>query len=267
MPAYRLHLEYDGTAFRGWQVQPGKRTVQGELHGALSQLFRQPVEVVGAGRTDAGVHALGQVASFECDLEFEPRRLLHALAGLLPGDVRVWGVGYAGAGFSARHNALSRHYRYRFRRGASVFARRTHHVLAHEVDLEAMRTVAALWVGEHDFSAFAATRSAASHRRCRVLEAQLRGAEPQLWFEVTADRFLQNMVRRLAGTLIEVGRGRRTVAEVRHALVTGDPRGCGPCLPPEGLFLLEVRYPADRTFEASAVWDAPPGPELLESTR
>jgi tRNA pseudouridine38-40 synthase len=267
MPTYRLHLEYDGSAFRGWQVQPGKRTVQGELHAALSQLFRQPVEVVGAGRTDAGVHALGQVASFESALEFEPRRLLHALAGLLPGDARVWGAGHASAGFSARHSALSRHYRYRLWRGSSAFTRRTHQVLEHEVDLEAMHTAAALWIGEHDFTAFASTRSAASHRRCRVSEAQLRAAGPQLRFDVTADRFLQNMVRRLAGTLVEVGRGRRTVAQVQEALVTGDPRGCGPCLSPAGLFLLEVRYPADRTFEASAVWDAPPGPELLENVR
>lgn len=265
MPTYRLHLEYDGTAFHGWQVQPGKRTVQGELNAALSRLFREAVATVGAGRTDTGVHALGQVASFESAREFEMRRLLHALAGLLPGDVRVWGAGYAHDGFSARHSAESRRYRYRFWRGASVFAARGHHTIDAGLDLAAMRETAALWLGEHDFTAFAATRPVVPHRRCRVRAVELAARGPELRFEIAADRFLHNMVRRLAGTLLDVGRGRRTPAQVRDALETGDARGCGPCLPPGGLFLLEVRYPADAVFEASAAWDAPPGPDVLET--
>lgn len=265
MALYRLHLEYDGTAYRGWQVQPGRRTVQGELNAALSRLFSEPVATVGAGRTDAGVHAAGQVASFEAVRVFDSRRLLHALAGLLPRDVRVWGAGRAAADFSARHSALSRRYRYRFWRGASVFALRTHQVLDYELNLDAMHGAAALWLGEHDFTAFAASRPFVPHRRCRLLDSRLVADGHELRFEVAADRFLHNMVRRLAGTLIEVGRGRTTVAQVRQALTTGDPRYCGPCLPPQGLFLLEVRYPADDAFEASAAWDAPPGPELLEN--
>lgn len=264
MPTYRVHLEYDGTAFHGWQVQPGRRTVQGELHVALARLFDAAIVTTGAGRTDRGVHARGQVASFESGRTFAPERLLRALGALLPSDVRVFGVGLARDGFSARHDARSRHYRYRFWRGADVFRRRTHHRLQYDVDVGAMREAAAVFVGEHDFTAFAASDSAGTGRRCRILDATIAVEGQALHFDVAADHFLHNMVRRMAGTLVEVGRGRSTPAQVERGLESGDPRLCGPCLPPAGLCLREVRYPADAVFEASAVWDAPPGADPPE---
>ena len=258
MPVYRLDLEYDGSEFHGWQVQPGQRTVQGELAAALQRLCREPVRVQGAGRTDAGVHALGQVASFESDRALEPARLLRSLGALLPDDVRVWRAGRASPDFAARFAALSRTYTYWMLRGPSALGRRFHHILRFPVDLESMAAAAALLRGEHDFSAFAASRSDVEHGVCDVLSVGVSGTTSRIRFDITANRFLHNMVRRLAGALVEVGRGRLSGEDLRQTVATQDRSRGGPCLPASGLFLVEVRYPPDPEFEASAVVDAPP---------
>lgn len=257
MPVYRLDLEYDGSDFHGWQVQPGQRTVQGELASALARLLREPVQVTGAGRTDSGVHALGQVASFETGRDVEPRRLLRALHGILPEDVRAWRAGRASAGFSARFSALSRSYTYRLLRSPSPVGRRLHHALRWAVDVEAMSLAAARLVGEHDFSAFAAKRSVDEHSVCLVHRAEVTGDASRVCFDITANRFLHNMVRRLAGVLVEVGRGRLQVDDVGRVLAGLDPARGGPCLPAHGLFLVEVAYPPDPEFESSTVVDGP----------
>ncbi len=259
MPTYRLDLEYDGGAFHGWQVQPGQRTVQAALTEALTRLCREPVQVTGAGRTDSGVHALGQVASFECQAEIEPRKLVRAFAGLLPHDARVWRAGFATAGFSARNSALSRHYRYQWVRHPSAFGRAWHQVLNVPVDTQAMRQAAELVVGRHDFTAFARARNAPEDLRCNVIETRLLDTGACIAFEIGANRFVHNMVRRLSGAILEVGRGRSTPAILAQTLANGDRSRGGPCLPACGLFLVEVRYPADPTFETSAVEDGPPG--------
>jgi tRNA pseudouridine38-40 synthase len=255
---YRLHLEYDGEAFHGWQVQPNRRTVQGVLAAALTRLCGETIQPTGAGRTDSGVHALAQAASFECERELDLRHLLRALRGLLPPDVRVFSAGRASRDFSARASAESRHYEYRMRFTPSALARRWSFPLPAGVDVEAMRSAAAVFRGEHDFTAFAAADKTGTSRRCRVLGSELRQHGDELVFEVGADHFLHHMVRRLAGSLVEVGRGRRSAAALEQALVAPDPRISGPCLPAYGLFLVAVRYPPDREFDTSAVHDAPP---------
>jgi tRNA pseudouridine38-40 synthase len=257
LPVYRLDLEYDGADYHGWQVQPGCRTVQGELGAALERLCGAPVRVVGAGRTDAGVHALGQVASFETERELEPRRLLRALGAGLPEDVRVWRAGRASPGFSARASALSRSYSYRMLRRPSPLGRRLRTVLRFPVDVVSMGEAASALGGRHDFTAFASSRTSRPNPICDVLAAEIRGDDIEVRFEVTADHFLHNMVRRLAGVLVEVGRGRLAPDDLRRILEAGDRSRGGPCLPACGLFLVSVAYPSDPEFDSSAVVDGP----------
>lgn len=256
MPTYRLELEYDGAAFYGWQVQPQRRTVQGVLVQALARLCGAPPVVEGAGRTDTGVHALGQVASFTVERILEPRRLLHALAGLLPPDVRVYRAGVAAPEFSARRSARARAYRYQWLRAPSALLLRHHGLLTDDVDAERMHAAAAHLLGDHDFSAFATTRSGGG--RSHVHAARVVASGPRVAFEIEADRFLHNMVRRLAGALVDVGRGALGVEAFAAALASRTPRG--PCLPARGLFLVAVRYPADPVYEASAVARPAPVP-------
>jgi tRNA pseudouridine38-40 synthase len=256
VPTYRLDLEYDGTEFHGWQVQPQQRTVQGVLRAALAPFCGGEPALEGAGRTDAGVHALGQVASFTVAAELEPERLLRALAGRLPPDVRVHRAGRAAADFSARHSALSRAYRYQWLRAPSALLGRHHGVLDTAVDTGAMQDAAARLVGDHDFTAFAAAASGGG--RCNVIAARVADEGVRLAFEIEADRFLHNMVRRLAGALVDVGRGRSTPTGFAAALDARAPRG--PCLPARGLFLVAVRYPPDAVYAASAASQPPPVP-------
>lgn len=243
MPSYRLDIEYDGGDFHGWQVQPGRRTVQGEIERSLAILCREPVRVVGAGRTDAGVHALGQVASFEASGQ-DVRRLRRGLNALLPPDVHVHRLSEVAVDFSARASALSRHYRYRMSQRSSPLERRFEYRLRHAVDAARMQAAAACLQGEHDFTAFAARDRDATGRRCRVLEARVDAEGERVRFEIGADRFVYNLVRRLAGALVEVGRGRLSPEDFERILVQRDTSRGGPCLPAHGLVLLSVRYPA-----------------------
>ena len=242
MPNYRVDLEYDGTDFHGWQVQPGQRTVQGELGRVLARLFGAEIRVVGAGRTDAGVHALGQVASFATARERRPEAVRRALCALLPRDVRVHGVQIVADDFSARHTASARSYRYQMLHGRSALWRRFYYELPSRVEVAAMARAASAFRGEHDFTAFVAS-DAGDDCRCRVETSEVRETPEAVLFDITANRFFHNMVRRLAGVLVEVGRGRVDPGAVADILGARDRSRGGPCLPPQGLFLVAVRYP------------------------
>jgi tRNA pseudouridine38-40 synthase len=240
----RLDLEYDGAGFSGWAAQPGLRTVEGVLGAALATLLREPVDLSVAGRTDAGVHASGQVASVRTAAELAPERILRGLAGLLPADVAVRGVRDAPAGFDARRDAVARRYEYRVLCGPPSALRRGR-VLHHPPALDAgpMRAAAARVVGRHDFRAFTPTRTehVFFHRTVTACEWAERGDE--LVLTVEADAFLRHMVRVLAGTLLLVGRGAWAVERVER-LLAGAPRGAaGPTAPAHPLTLVEVRYP------------------------
>lgn len=241
MPTVRLDLEYDGTDFHGWQVQPGTRTVQGILEDALHDILQQRVRLTGAGRTDTGVHALGQVASFRCATVPPAGQLLRRLNVGLPEDVRVLAVREVEGGFSARHSARARRYRYQMLRRRSALWTRYYHVLRWPVDVDAMSEAANALLGEQDFTAFARARDG-EHGRCLVSRAEVQGDIERVWFDITANRFLHNMVRRLSGALVEVGRGRLRPSQIRDILQRQDHSRGGPCLPAAGLFFVSVDY-------------------------
>lgn len=239
----RLDLEYDGAAFSGWAAQPGLRTVEGELSAALRTLLRAPVELTVAGRTDAGVHASGQVASVPTTSELEPGRILRGLAGLLPADVSVRGVTDAPAGFDARRDARARRYEYRILPGPPSALRRAR-VLHHPAPLDAaaMDAAAALLEGTHDFRAFTPTRTEHVFFDRTVSECRVRARDDELVLVIEADAFLRHMVRVVAGTLLLVGRGAWSAERVA-ALGRGAPRGAaGPTAPAHPLTLVAVRY-------------------------
>jgi tRNA pseudouridine38-40 synthase len=237
----KLTLEYDGSAFAGWARQPGRRTVQEELERALAVVLRRhevPVRV--AGRTDAGVHAWGQVASYE-----GPPAPPHKLNALLPDDVAVLSSEAVAPGFSARHDATSRAYCYRVlaRRTRSVFERGRALWWPHAVDREALDACAAALVGTHDFTAFTPTETEHVRFERDVRFAAWREEDGDvLAFWIEADAFLRNMNRVLVGTMLEVAGGRRSLADF-VALLDGAPRArAGKTAPPEGLYLAGVGY-------------------------
>jgi tRNA pseudouridine38-40 synthase len=247
-PVARLRLEYDGTDFSGWARQPGRRTVQEEVERALAVvLHRDAVPLTVAGRTDAGVHALGQVASYAG----EPARV-DGLNALLPADVSVLCCERAPEGFSARHDATSRAYRYRLlaRRARSPFERRTTLHWPHRVDVRALHACAAALVGAHDFTAFTPTETDHVRFERDVFAARWEHDEAagHLDFLIEADAFMRGMVRALVGTMLEAGSGRRSAAGFDE-LLAGRPRSAaGPTAPPEGLALVGVGYGGRRVL-------------------
>lgn len=243
VPTVRLKIEYDGSGFRGWARQPGLRTVQGELETALATVLREPVELTVAGRTDTGVHARGQVASFQSQAE-PPDDLARRLNGLGPDDVAVTAAEVMPDGFNARHDARARSYRYRLlaRSAPSPFEQGKALWWPHQVDQEALEACAAALVGAHDFTAFTPTQTDHVRFERDILAASWETEGDILSFLVTADAFMRNMVRVLVGTQLEVASGRRTVESFTQ-LLKGAPRSqAGDTAPPHGLYLESVTY-------------------------
>jgi tRNA pseudouridine38-40 synthase len=240
----KLVLEYDGTAYHGWQVQPGLDTIQGRLEGALARLAGTRVQVMGAGRTDAGVHALGQVASCSADLRLDDRTLWRALNALLPKDIVVRDVSTAPVDFDARRSAKTKIYRYAVLRRAypSALDGRFSLYVPYALDVEAMTEAAQHLVGTHDFSAFRAGTCAAA-TPIRTVYRACWDASGDLWrFDIVGNAFLQHMVRIIVGTLLEVGRGRRRAGDVPDILAARDRRRAGKTAPAHGLCLVAVAY-------------------------
>jgi tRNA pseudouridine38-40 synthase len=250
----KLTLSYDGTRLVGWQRQAEGDSVQGVLEDALAKFEGRPVTVHGAGRTDAGVHALGQVASAEVSFAHDVSTLTRALNAHLPEDVRVLAVEEAAPGFHARFNARAKTYRYCIRNGpvASPFERAFVWHVPQPLDVDAMRQAASRLLGRHDFSAFRSigTDVPDAVRSLHVSDiAEVPGAVPWLGdggalltYEVSGDGFLRHMVRAIVGTLVEVGRGWRDPAQMDALLQSKDRARAGATAPPQGLFLVRVVY-------------------------
>ena len=247
---YRLTIQYDGTDFHGWQIQEGRRTVQGELTRALSLIEGAEVVVHGAGRTDAGVHAEGQVASVQLRREFDPERLRAAVNGNVAADLRVIDARPAPEDFHARYSAKGKTYCYRVfneRIMSPFWARYAVHE-ARPLDLGAMTEAAPLFVGEHDWTAFSAAQTDAKTRVRRVTRLDVserrssRGRGRLVEITVSADGFLRYMVRSIAGALLAVGRGEADAAAVLRAVETGRRPHVFSTAPAHGLTLVEVHY-------------------------
>ena len=247
---FKLTIQYDGTDFHGWQSQGDERTVQGELSRALALIEGKDVVVHGAGRTDAGVHAEGQVASVRMEREIAPEKLLAAINGNIARDVRVIGCEAVNDSFHARYSALEKSYVYRIVNATVMspfWARYAHHE-ARSLDIDRMRACAQLFTGEHDWTAFSAAQSDVKSRvrtitrLCVEEHFDERACGKMIEIYASADGFLRYMVRSIVGTLLAVGRGEMYEEAVARAIETGERKLSGQTAPACGLTLLSVRY-------------------------
>lgn len=260
MARYRLTLEYDGGPFSGWQRQPGRPSVQATIETALAQLDGGPVTVQGAGRTDAGVHALGQVAHVDLARDWDPFRLTEALNHhLRPAPVAALAAAVVEDGFHARFSAVERAYLYRIvnRRAPLTYDRGAAWRVRGGLDAAAMQAGADHLVGTHDFTTFRSAHCQAKSPVKTMDEIRVTRSGDEIEIRARARSFLHNQVRSFVGTLVKVGLGRWPVSRIGTALAARDRAACGPVAPPEGLFLIEVRYPEADDAAPIAHDDAP----------
>lgn len=241
----KLILTYDGTRYKGWQRLSGEEnTIQGKLEAALSRILGEPVDVSGSGRTDAGAHALGQVASFHCESGMSCPALLEALRKYLPEDIGVLSCEEAAPRFHARLNATGKTYLYRVWNSPEpcVFDRRYVYRMEEPLDLPAMERAASMVLGTHDFLSFCSNKHFKKSSVRTIYSLTIRREGPEVRFMVAGDGFLYNMVRILVGTLLEVGTGRRDPEEILRILAARNREAAGYTVPAAGLFLTEVTY-------------------------
>lgn len=251
MRHFKLTIAYDGTDFHGWQIQTNKPTIQGEIVNVLQRVTEEKIFLHGAGRTDAGVHALGQVASFHTHSVLSAEEFQRALNALLPPTIRIVGSEEVGPDFHARWSACQKTYRYRLYRGKVVPPMLWRYVLHYPFPLneDAMCDAAARFVGVHDFMSFAASTGSEDDDKERSSEREIFSAElarspdkDELVFTVTGRSFLRYMVRKMVGTLLEVGRGKLTPEDIDRLYELKDRSKSGPTVPPQGLVMVEVRH-------------------------
>jgi tRNA pseudouridine38-40 synthase len=240
----KLTVQYDGTEFVGWQRQASGVSIQGAIEDVLAQIEGAPVTLHGAGRTDAGVHALAQTASARLTASVDDERLARALNAHLPGAIRVTTVTTMADGFHARFSAIGKVYEYRIWNGAAIppFIRLYAWHIPEALDLGAMRAASHAIVGEHDFAGFRSARGVNRSTVRRISRTDWRRAGQLLIFEIAGTGFLRHMVRSLVGTLVEIGRGQRAPAEMGELLAEPDRSAAGRTAPALGLFLVKVEY-------------------------
>src|SRR5438067_8722350 len=251
MRHFKLTIAYEGTDFHGWQMQSNKPTVQGEIVNVLERVTQERVFLHGAGRTDAGVHALGQVASFRTQSALSAAEFQRALNALLPPSIRIVGAEEVGPDFNARWSSRGKTYRYRLYRGKVVPPMLWRYVLHYPfpLDEDAMREAAARFVGTHDFASFAASTGSEEDDRERSTEREIYSAElvrspdeQELVFTVRGRSFLRYMVRKMVGTLLDVGRGKLAPADIDRLYELRDRSKSGPTVPSHGLVMVEVQH-------------------------
>lgn len=244
MKNIKLTIEYDGTNYHGWQMQDNAVTVQGVLLKAIYKLTGEDVNLIGCSRTDAGVHALAQVANFKTNSSIPPERFSYALNRLLPEDIVIKSSEEAGADFHARFCAKNKTYKYLIYNStfpSALLRNRAYHV-SHPLDVEAMRKAGGHFLGRHDFSAFKAAGSDVESFERTVKELSIHKNENLIEILISGDGFLYNMVRIIAGTLIEVGTGKLSPEDVPSIILSGDRKKAGRTAPAHGLYLVGVEY-------------------------
>jgi tRNA pseudouridine38-40 synthase len=244
MTTFKLTIEYDGTDYHGWQVQPGLTTIQGTLQDAVARICKKPISVMGAGRTDAGVHAIGQVASLRAAFHHPPDTFRRALTSVLPPDIVVRTVEEVDDDFHAQYSARWKRYRYTLltRPYPSAIGRRYTLFVPHSLRIEAMRDAAKALIGAHDFSAFQAAHSSVESSARTVFIAEFLQEGDHLVFEIVADGFLRHMIRIIMGTLLEVGRGKLRSDDLQVIRDSKDRNKASKTISPHALCLLEVGY-------------------------
>jgi tRNA pseudouridine38-40 synthase len=245
MKNYKITVAYDGTRYKGWQIQKNTdMTIQGKLTGVLELLAGHPVEVVGSGRTDAGVHAAGQVANFHIEEHFGKEEIFEALNRYLPEDIAVTAIEEVDVRFHSRYQAQAKTYSYRIRTSpvGDVFARRFVYRYGQPLDVARMREAAEQLLGTHDFASFCGNKRMKKSTVRTITGIRITEQDGEIRLDYTGDGFLQNMVRILTGTLIEVGRGERAPQSMKEILAAKDREAAGYTAPPQGLRLESVTY-------------------------
>ena len=253
MPTFRLNIEYLGTEWHGWQIQPDHPTIQGAIESALRTAMRQPIGITGSGRTDTGVHASGQVAHLSIDQDVDEQRLLASLNGLLPGSIAIRSIQRVRDDFHARFDAGSRQYRYRMGHVPFAIEDAIRWFVRPAPDMTRMNRAASLLLGRHDFTSFCRTQSETENRVCTIETAGWMVTaedESKVDFVVRADRFLHGMVRAIVGTLVEIGQGKRDPDDITAILAARDRKKAGFAAPARGLMLEKVLYPDDSPAES-----------------
>lgn len=242
MHRYKILIEYEGTRYSGWQKQPNANTVEEEIENALSQILRQPVDIIGQGRTDAGVHAEGQVAHFDFPEELDRHRLLFGLLGVLPGDIAVWDLEEVDADFHSRFNGKSRQYRYQVITRPSPLWNNYSEMILGELDLDGMKECSDMLEGTHDFESFTYSSEEQPRTNCEVLLSRFDFGNPVITYRIKANRFLRHMVRRLVGTMLQVGQEKMTVEQFADYLHKPSKNKSGHGASAKGLILEKVEY-------------------------
>lgn len=236
-----MTIEYDGTNFIGWQIQKKGRTVQGELQNALEKLLKKKINLIGAGRTDSGVHALEQVANFKTDNGLGVGHILRALNNLLPKDIVIKKAQEVALDFNARFKAESRVYRYRIFLGKTAILRKLVWEVFQPLDTKKMKQGLKVIKGYHDFSHFGKKNEDRHYYRCEILKTKCEVKDNEITFEIEANRFLRGMVRSIVGTLVEIGRGNLGINEFAKML-NNQSRKAVKKAPASGLYLVKVKY-------------------------
>ncbi len=245
MPNIKLTISYDGTGYHGWQKQKGLKTVQGTLEGALKKIFKENIKLTGAGRTDAGVHAIAQVANFKVrNIKIPINKIPYVLNNLLPEEIRIIDCASVNDNFHARRSAKSKTYLYVISNAPvqSPFSARYSWHIPYKINLKRMRRAAKMLEGKHDFKSFMSAGSAVKSTIKNMEEIKIQKKDSQIMIFFRADGFLKQMVRNITGTLVEIGTGKREPEEIRNILDGKDRKKAGQCAPAKGLFLLEVKY-------------------------
>ena len=242
MTRFRLLIEYDGTAYFGWQIQDNQPTIQGEIERAMAVILRKTVRITGAGRTDSGVHARGQIAHFDDDSILDAGRFLKSLNGILNKDIRIKRIESVSNDFHARYSAVKREYCYFIAIRPQALHRNFVWQLAYTLNIDDMNQAAKLIEGRHNFESFCRTKSDVKHHDCHVEFSNWSQRGEYLIYTIRADRFLHGMVRTLVGMFVDIGRYRLKTSDISSILETKNRKAAGQAAPPQGLILEKVYY-------------------------